>query len=148
MPRRARVEWSEETGKAILDHVAEGCTLAEIGREPGMPARETIHGWMRDDSKQLGGESFEAAMWKARWHQVWMLAEDYAELARKLERYDAVKGDSSDSARIASLRGALHAKQWLLERLTPALFGRRIEHGAAPGSGLTVVIRRLAESEP
>jgi len=93
-----------ELCKEIFDLMAEGETLTNICRAPGMPAWTTIHDWIKAD------ESFRQAFMSARELQGVVWAEEQKTISdEKLETHEE----------IGRARLRMQSRQWLAGKHNP-----------------------------
>jgi hypothetical protein len=93
---------------AICDRLADGESLRTICRDPAMPARDTVRGWLARDP------DFAAQYARARSEQAHALAELAVEIA--LAATDPQKD-----------RLAFDALRWYASKLAPRIYGERVE---------------------
>src|SRR5205807_2115872 len=123
-PRRARHEYNPEIADMICDRIAEGQSLRQICRDPNMPARSTIFGWLEEH------QEFAKRYSLARRIQIEDLLEEILEIADDssndwIERqgpdgkkYRVV---NRDALRRSKLR--IGARELLISKLMPKKFG-------------------------
>lgn len=107
-----RADCANINGQLICRRIAEGESLREICKSPGMPNRSVV---MRFAAKN---PDFAAAMRIARDFQSEALHDDLAEIESK-----TLSGELDPQ----SARVAIQSKQWRMSRLAPKRWGDRIE---------------------
>ena len=100
----------QATIEAVLQHVADGLTLTEIEKLPGMPKRQTLNSWIATNKNGL--------------------AERYAQ-AREVradriagEIFDIADGCATDTpAEVQKARLQVDARKWYLSKILPEKYG-------------------------
>lgn len=116
--------------ETVLRGLADGITVTETCKAPGMPDRQTIMRWKREDAE------FRAAYTRAR--------EDGAEaLADRI----VAMADMALQAEVQSIPGIRQATEnlkWAAGKFNPKQFGDKIqqEHTGPEGDALRIVIER------
>jgi hypothetical protein len=119
--------YSAAIADRILDQLADGRTLADVCRDPGMPAQGTVWQWKAEDR-----EGFAARYNTARELGCDALADEILEIADDARRDWIVRRrfdgttftvPNPDNIRHARLRIA--ARQWLLSKTLPRHYGKR-----------------------
>jgi hypothetical protein len=118
--------YSSELAAEICRRVANGETLREICRSPGMPPESTVRWWHLHDF-----EGFAALYAHARQSQ----AEAWAdELVAISEERDSEPNDR---------RVRIDTKRWLMSKLVPKKFGDRIVHAGDQDAPIQHVVCKL-----
>lgn len=138
--KRARpVKYSDKLATAILDRLAAGESLRAICKDDGMPAFQTVLGWVNRD------DEFARKYAAATDCRAQMLCDEMLEIADKTLPGVRVKNGPdgretviSDQVERAKLQ--VHARQWALARMAPKRFGNRVlnEITGADGGPLEV----------
>lgn len=137
--------YTKDIGDRICAMVAEGTTLAEIGRMPGMPARPTIYEWLKQQPE------FAAAMDIARDLGADAIAEEALRIADTPEEgveYEiGSDGDTKEkrSDMLGHRKLRVDTRLKLLAKWHPKKYGEKLtaEHTGAGGTPLTVQILRF-----
>jgi hypothetical protein len=111
--------YGPEIKTAILERVADGESLKAICEQEGMPNRETVRLWLRDDPE------FLAEYARAKEEQAETLVEQFADIEDRV-----LTGElKPDAAKVV-----LWSRQWRAEKLKPRVYGSKVEH-TGPGGG-------------
>lgn len=121
--------FNQTTADLICLRMAEGETLRQICRDPGMPARSTVYRWLSKNPRF----SDQYAQARERLVEAWAdeivdIADDgttdyVTKVGRNGHEYEAV-----DQEHIQRSRLRVDARRWLLSKLNPGQYGDHIEH--------------------
>ncbi|MDE2441455.1 MAG: hypothetical protein KGP14_10550 [Betaproteobacteria bacterium] len=117
--RSPHVHYSDELAETICTNLADGMSMLEICKLPGMPDRETVRRWA------IADHAFAAKCARAREAQGDAVHDEIVEIERKL-----MKGEID----FQSARVVLSSKQWRAEKLAPKIYGNRMDHTSSDGS--------------
>lgn len=128
-PRGNQTIYTREIADRICQQLAEGMTLNQICRQPGMPARPTVLLWAREDR-----DGFADRYAQARDFLIDHWADEAIDIADDgsndfMERLQA-NGDtkivfSRDHVERSKLR--VDTRKWMLTKLAPQKYGDKIE---------------------
>jgi transposase-like protein len=141
--------YTAEVAERILFELSEGRTLADVCRDPGMPAEGTVWQWKNQDR-----EGFAARYWTARELGYDAIADEILEIADDARRDRIVRRRldgttftvaNPDNIRHARLRIA--ARQWLLSKTLPRHYGKRPDPDAwrPPVDTLAELMKQIEE---
>jgi hypothetical protein len=135
--------FTQQLGDEICQRMAEGETLTEICRSPGMPAFFSVHRWAERHPEF--GEAFA----RAREAQAHRWAEEVIEISddsrndwitRQTERGEEVTVNHEHISR-SKLR--VDSRKWLLARVLPKTYGDKVEVGGSAENPLTLLIQEV-----
>lgn len=115
--------FTQETADAICARVAEGETLRVICGEEGMPARSTVHLWLRDN------QEFSDQYARAREVSAGAMEEELLAEAKA-----AVDGESAQVARVR-----VDALKWVMSKRAPKVYGDKQQINATVDGTINVV---------
>jgi hypothetical protein len=118
--------YSSELAAEICRRVANGETLREICRSPGMPPESTVRWWYLHNF-----EGFAALYAQARQSQVEAWADDLVAISEERE------SEPNDR------RVRIDTKRWLMSKLVPKKYGDRIVHAGDQDAPIQHVVGRL-----
>lgn len=139
--------YSRAVADEICRRMAEGESLNEICRSEDFPAASTVRGWVMDDRDGLSARYARARELQA---ETW--ADEIVEIAdnglndwqeRTLPNGSTV--ELPDHEYITRSRLRVDTRKWLLSKLRPGMYGDKVQHANADGSGDTVVTYRWAD---
>lgn len=108
-------DYTEEIAASICERIANGESLRAIGELEGMPSRETIRRWLRDNPTFRGQYAI------SRDEQADCYAEEIVDIA----------DTEADSAKA---RVRIDARKWVAAKLKPKKYGDKVALvGGAPG---------------
>lgn len=118
--------------ETVAQRLAEGESLREICRSPGMPSRYTVLRWAGEDAEIFNLYRTGLAM----------RAERYAE--ESVELADQARGRSNEE--VQAIKLMVNTRQWVASRLLPKLYGdhQTIEHTGQVQMAPDQVDQRLA----
>ncbi len=108
-------KYTPELGDRILELIAEGKSLRDIAAEPGMPPRQTMSAWGRNE--ELSDPDFPGRYAHARDAGTHAQFEQMGEIITKVLSEEF---KDPQNARIA-----LDAIKWRLSKMLPATYGER-----------------------
>lgn len=132
--------YSKVLGDQLCVMLAEGRTLREACANLGLP-ESTVRGWALDE-----GHAFFRAYARAREIGIYAMVDEIVLISddaqqdwkerinQKGEKYIAFE---RDNVKRAELR--IKAREWIAERVLPAVFGTKVEVGGSPEKPLQVV---------
>jgi hypothetical protein len=103
--------FTEEMAKDICAFLAQGETLAQVLRRPGMPQRATVYDW------EQARPEFKAQIREARIGGAWALADQILDIG------DEPVKNNPDASR---QRERVRIRMWLLSKILPAEFADKI----------------------
>ena len=134
--------YTPATAELIAARLADGETLSNICRTPGMPSRQTVHQW------RMRNPAFADLYAQARAVGMESMADDLLTIA------DDDTGDTLDgkpnSANVQRSRLQFDARRFLMSKLAPRVYGDRVEveHSGTVSHAVTLSdrerMRRLA----
>lgn len=118
--------YSEALAEAICRRVMDGESLRAICSAPGMPRRQTVHGWLNDNVDFLRRYNGAIAI----------RADDVFDDIARIEQAVEAEAIRPDAARVI-----IDARKWRLARMSPRKYGDRqeIEHTGADGGPLMLL---------
>lgn len=141
--------FNQATADTICARLAEGDSLREICREPGMPGKSTVMRWLHDN------EAFRDQYARAKDIGIEALAEDILDIADDgrndwMHRSGADKEESwianGESARRSQIR--IDARKWLLSKLAPKKYGDKLDLNHSGEVKYTKVERTVVDPQP
>ena len=142
-PKGRPTTYTPATAELICARLADGETLTDISRTPGMPTRQTVHQWrMRMPAfNDLYTRAREAGM-EAMSDAVLTIADD--------DTGDLLPDGSVNSANVQRSRLMVDTRKFLMAKLAPKVYGERqtVEHTGTVEHAVTLSdrerMRRLA----
>lgn len=115
--------YDRATADEICERLASGETLRQVCRSDGMPAESVVRRWNADDR-----DGFAARYKCAREEGLLAMADEMLEIADDSSRdYVATEnGLVLDPENVQRSKLRVHARQWLMGRLLPRVFGDRV----------------------
>jgi hypothetical protein len=110
--------YTDKLGKKIADLISDGASLRSIGEMPTMPSRRTMREWLARHP------AFRQSYDTARTEWIHSVEEEIANLADQAQ--SIAESSANPAAAINGLRTTIAAKQWLLSKLAPSVYGDRI----------------------
>ncbi len=131
MAKRGRpTVYSPELAKCICDLLATGYTLNEVCRQPDMPDDRTVREWATDPR-----HPFSPLYTRAREIGYHKMADDLLEIVdnsandwMRRAREDGVVETVLDREHILRTEMRFKARQWLLSKALPKIYGDRLNH--------------------
>lgn len=145
--------YTPEIADAICLRLMGGESLRRICQDDGLPDRNTVLVWLRDDK-----DGFQAKYARAREIQAEMLADEMAEISddgrndwmEKLTADGQAVGwtENGESARRSALR--VSTRQWIATKLLPKKYGNRehVEHSGTIGIADRIRANREKRGSP
>ncbi|MFC4353398.1 hypothetical protein ACFOW6_17785 [Fodinicurvata halophila] len=115
--RRKPAKFSERTALKLLDGLAAGKTLAELGRQKGMPHPASVSRWIRENPE------FAEAVKEAR--RVGAGAQADQLVAMTHELVDRARDGKLQPGEVAAVREHSNTLRWFLSRWAPSEFGEK-----------------------
>lgn len=115
-------KFTQALADRICERLAAGETLRAVCRDDGMPAPQTVIRWTRDR------EGFSEQYAKAREAGYALMADHLTEIA------DDKTGDPARD------RLRLDTRKWLLSKALPKVYGDKIAHTGADGTGPVALV--------
>jgi len=132
--------YSREIADQILSQMAEGMTLREICKQPGMPPPPTFRLWVVNDTDGLAARYVRARDAQAQhWaDEILATADDGSNdwIEYQTEKGNIKRKVDRECVQRSALR--IDARKWLLAKLHPQLFGERIAHQTLGADGRPV----------
>src|SRR6185503_2410404 len=132
--------YSREIADQILSQMAEGMTLREICKQPGMPSAPTVRRWVVADldgiaERYVRARDAQANHWA---DEILEIANDGSNdwMQLQTERGNVKTVLDREHVQRSALR--IDARKWLLAKLHPQLFGERIAHQTLGADGRPV----------
>lgn len=111
---RAKTAKTDDNKTAILDGLADGKSLREICRQPGMPAVSTVLRWCGEDLQ------WQEQYARARESGSDAMAEDIQAIADGIAH-------ASDPVSVNAARLQIDARKWLLAKRQPKKYGEKVD---------------------
>lgn len=116
-------------GERICDKLAAGQSLTAVAKLPGFPSSMTVHRWRK------ANPDFSARVKAARLAGCFLLADLILDIADDTSRDFTIGGDGRkrfNPEAVQRDKVRVDARKWLLERMLPAVFGKRVavDHNA------------------
>jgi hypothetical protein len=144
--RNAAVHYTAEIADRILDELMSGRSLEVICEAPDMPAASSVRRWITEDR-----EGFEARYWKACEIGCQTIADQTLPIVddRRNDwivqlREDGTTEKILDPERVNRARLRIQARQWLVARRLPKIFGDRPQP-KAPQDGNAAATEMMKE---
>jgi hypothetical protein len=140
---------TRETANKVCEFIAEGRTLRQIERLPGMPSKPTILRWAscNDEDKAWFRDQYEGAI-AIRLHG-W--ADDTIDISDdgSNDWYEHEGIDKPDAENIARSRLRIETRKWHLTKLLPKVYGEKqtLEHTGKDGTPLTPVMNIITKAK-
>lgn len=138
--------YSQEVAFAIIKRLAEGETLNEVCRTPGMPRASTVRRWSLDDV-----DGFAVRYTRARELGYLSMADDMTDIMDDgrndwMARQLANEGDDSpakvawqvNGEHVSRSRLRFEGRKWLLSKALPKIFGDKVALTDADGGKLII----------
>lgn len=114
--------YSQELADIICDRIARGESLRAVCETEGIPSKETVRNWLREDR-----EGFLAQYTRAREEQADHYADEIIEIA-----------DKANDAQLARLQ--VDARKWKASKLAPKRYGEKVDLTHAGPDGGPIVV--------
>jgi hypothetical protein len=114
------VRFSPKIADEICERLANGESLMQMCKQPGLPHRGSIMRWLLSDDPQY--DAFRANYARAREMQAEVLADETIDIA------DATKRVRKSHVAIESARLRIDARKWLAAKMRPKKYGEKITH--------------------
>lgn len=130
--------FSEELAARICERLAAGETLRSVCRDDDMPAPSTVIGWTHAD------KAFSEQYANARQHGYQFMADELLEISddgsndwmeREQEREGKNEGWQFNGEHFQRSRLRVDTRKWLLSKALPKVFGDKLAHTGADGTG-------------
>jgi transposase-like protein len=125
--------YTAEIAERILEQLSDGRTLADVCRDPGMPAAGTVWQWTNENR-----EGFAARYWSARRCGCHLIADEILTIAddsrgdwTARRRRDGTTYFVLNRANIGHARLRIGARRWLLSKALPRHYGKRPDPNAS-----------------
>lgn len=135
--------YTEQAGAEIIDRVSQGEPLAQVCRDPHMPALRTVYDWMAKDA------DLSARFARAREAGFDMIAQDALRIAdtpvsgeRRKETEDGLEVVTEDM--LGHRRLQVETRLKLLAKWDPKRYGDKLELAGDAKAPLTIQLVRLA----
>jgi len=120
------IDWNQQLEDEVVRRITEGETIHELFKDKRLPSRPSFYRHCAVDP------AFETRIARARKHGAISQFDGLIELA-----------DQADAENYNAIKVRIWARQWVLGRLNPALYGDKIVHAGDENSPLEIVIRRV-----
>ena len=132
--------YSRETTDEILQQMAQGMTLREICKQPGMPAPSTVRYWVVKDvdgiaERYARARDAQALHWA---DEILATADDGSNDWMQIQTEKGNVKTVLDREHVQRSALRIDARKWLLAKLHPQLFGERIAHQTLGADGRPV----------
>ena len=132
--------YSRELTDKILAQMAEGMTLREICKQPGMPAPSTVRYWVVQDvdgvaARYARARDAQALHWA---DEILATADDGSNDWVMRQARDGKMRKELDREHVSRSALRVDARKWLLAKLHPQLFGERVAHQTLGADGKPV----------
>ena len=124
--------YSENLAAQFCAHIAEGYTLREIQKMPGMPTIYTVFQWLADERKP----EFKQLYARAREAQAEMMADEIVSISDETDVASVMTPDGAvdlklDATAVARNRLRVDARKWVAAKLLPKKYGDKlgVDHG-------------------
>jgi hypothetical protein len=120
----AEVPYTEDLGNEICEYIAQGMTLREACRQPGMPPESTVRLWVLDDRY-----GFAAQYARARNLLIDYWSDEIVEIADdSADDTIEVRGRLVTNHEVVNRsRLRIDTRKWLLSKLKPERYGEQIK---------------------
>lgn len=138
-------KFTKEVQDEILDRIADGESVNQIGRDPKMPDASNIRRYIARDSE------FRTKYEKAKMDMAEMMADEMLEIAddgRNDFILREVRGEEVEvpnTEHIQRSRLRIDTRKWLMSKLMPKKYGDKIEVGGNEQRPLKIVIGGSAD---
>ena len=112
--------YTPATAELIAARLADGETLSQICRTPGMPSRQTVHQW------RMRIPAFNDLYMRAREIGMESMSDDMLVIADD-DSGDQLPDGSPNSANVQRSRLQVDTRKFLLAKLAPKVYGDRVE---------------------
>jgi hypothetical protein len=139
--------YTAERADWIVDQLTDGRTLADVCRDPGMPARATVQLWVEQNREEFA-ERYKTARDKG-FHAMAEQIIDIADDARRdwvvLHKPDGTTETVVNPQHLPRCKLRIHARSWLLSKLLPKHYGDRPDPPPAyvPGSEIAALMKEI-----
>jgi hypothetical protein len=139
--------YTKDVADWILDQLASGRTLADVCRDPAMPARPTVQGWVNEDR-----EGFATPYKKARDSGCHAIADQIIDIADDasgdwmvLQKPDGTTETVINPQHLHRCKVRIKARCWLLSKLLPRTYGDRPAPAPLekPESDLAILLKEI-----
>jgi hypothetical protein len=131
--------YSDLVAAKLCAYIADGMSLRNVCKQPGMPSTATVMRWLADDSKAAFREQYA----RAREAQADLLAEQILEIAdyglndTYVDDEGQVKVDHDVIAR-SKLR--VDARKWLASKMAPKKYGDKLQTELTGANGGAIAV--------
>ena len=153
----ARIKYSSKIATAICNHIINGMSVREIGRQDDMPSDTCIFNWLaRNKGADENGEGgFIEQYTRAKEIQAEQMAEDILNIADNasndyMERTnDEGKniGWQLNGEHVQRSRLRIESRKWLMGKMKPKKYGDKMQHTGADGKGPISVVLNSADED-
>jgi len=119
-PTGRATTYTPATAELIAARLADGETLSQICRTPGMPRRQTVHQW------RMRIPAFNDLYMRAREIGMESMSDDMLVIADD-DAGDLLADGSPNSANVQRARLQVDTRKFLLAKLAPKVYGDRVE---------------------
>jgi hypothetical protein len=139
--------YTKKLAGEICRRLADGRTLRAVARDRDMPPESTVRTWANNDV-----EGFHASYARAREIGYQAMADEIIEIAddasndwMERQNRDGKERLVLNSEHVQRSKLRITARQWLLAKALPKLYGDKVEHTGPEGGPLVVNIVRYAD---
>lgn len=118
-----------ELAASIMERLADGESLRSICRDPNMPSRPTVYGWVLENK-----DSFADQYARAREMQAHALSDDIIAISDDgsndwMERHDPNnRGWEANGEHMQRSRLRVDARKWAASKILPKVYGEKTTH--------------------
>lgn len=141
--------YSELVAAKLCGYVAEGLSLRNACKQPGMPSTATVMRWLADDSRAEFREQYACA----REAQADLLAEQILDIADeectmvRADKHGSNDDDGEghtevvfDSTAVARNRLRVDARKWLASKMAPKKYGDKLQTELTGANGGAIAV--------
>lgn len=128
--------WDREIADTILARLADGESLREICRDPDMPSRPTVYGWVLNDTDGFADQYARARELQADSHadEIVDIADDGSNDWMERRREDGSVDEVVNHEHIQRSRLRVDARKWVASKLRPKRYGDKLDVTSSDGS--------------
>ena len=141
--------YSDLVAGKLCAYIAEGMSLRNVCKQPGMPSTATVMRWLADDSKVAFREQYACA----REAQADLLAEQILDIADeectmvRADKHGSNDDDGEgrtevvfDSTAVARNRLRVDARKWLASKMAPKKYGDKLQTELTGANGGAIAV--------
>lgn len=141
--------YSDLVAAKLCAYIADGMSLRNVCKQPGMPSTATVMRWLADDSKAAFREQYA----RAREAQADLLAEEILSIADeectmvRADKHGSNDDDGEghtevvfDSTAVARNRLRVDARKWLASKMAPKKYGDKLQAELTGANGGAIAV--------